>query len=194
MKGAILKRTATVIETEELGSNLCWQPEGRCNSFTRESILASAPPSSGLYGLVHFDRQIFIGEADDVREALLRHENETDFKSHRLNPTGFTFELCGAQSRKLWAAELIARFQPVLQKEAVLTELWSSSNRSLQNEANQGEWELGTDADHQEFSVHEHKEPPKARRRLRMKRTQALGLASIFVASAAIIVYLASTR
>ena len=192
MKGAILKRTATVIETEELGSNVCWRPEGRCNSFTRESILASAPPSSGVYGLLHFDRQIYIGEADDVREALLRHENETDFKSHHLKPTGFTFELCGIESRTLWAAELIARFQPVLQKEALLTELWSSSNRPLQNEPDQGEWELGTDADHQEFPVHEREEPPKARRRVRMKRIQALGLASIFVASAGIIVYVAS--
>ena len=69
--------------------------------------------------MVNFNRQIFIGESANIREALLRRESETDFKSHGLKPTGFTCELCGAESRKLWAAELIARFQPLLQKEVV---------------------------------------------------------------------------
>jgi hypothetical protein len=186
-----LKRTATVVDKEELGSNLCWQPEGRCNSFTRESILANAPPSSGVYGLVNFDRQIFIGESDNIREALLRHENETDFKSERLKPTGFTFELCGAQSRKLWAAELIARFQPMLQKEGVLIEPWSPSNGPMLNETDQGDWQLGTGADHQEFPIHEREKHLKTHRSFRIKRTHAFGMASILVASAAIILYLA---
>ena len=186
-----MKRTATVVDKEELGSNLCWQPEGRCNSFTRESILANAPPSSGVYGLVNFDRQIFIGESDNIREALLRHQNETDFKSQGLTPTGFTFELCGVQSRKLWAAELIARFAPLLQKEAALIEPWPPSNGPVPNETDKGDWKLGTDDDHKEFPVHERQEHSKARRRFRIKRTQAVGLASIFVATAAIIFYLA---
>ena len=129
-----MKRTATVIDKEELGLTLSWRPEGRCNSFTRQSILANAPPSSGVYGLVNFDRQIFIGESDNIREALLRHESETDFKSHGLKPTGFTFELCSAELRKLWAAELIARFQPLLQKEVALTEPCSASNSPMLNE------------------------------------------------------------
>ena len=186
-----MKRTATVIDTEELGSNLCWRPEARCNSSTRESILASAPPSSGVYGLVNFDRQLFIGESDNIREALLRHENETDFKSQGLKPTGFTFELCGAESRKLWAVELISRFQPVLQKEVALTEPWSPSNGPTLNETDQGDWKLGTDADHHEFGVHEREKHPKVRRRFRIKRSQTIGLASMLVASAAIIFYLA---
>ena len=142
-----MKQTDTVTDEGGLGTNLCWQPEGRCNSFTRESILASAPPSSGVYGLVHFDRQIFIGESDDIREALLRHENETDFKSQRSKPTGFTFELCGAESRKLWVAELIARFQPMLQKETTLNEPRSPSDDPMLNETDQGDWKLGTDSD-----------------------------------------------
>ena len=142
-----MKRTDTVIDKEELGSNLSWRPEGRCNSFTKESILASAPPSSGVDGLVHFDRQIFIGESDNIREALLRRESEVDFKSQRLKPTGFTFELCGAESRKLWAAELVARFQPLLQKEMTLTEPRSPSDDPMLNETDQGDWKLGTDSD-----------------------------------------------
>ena len=184
-----MNRTGTVIDQEELGSNLSWRPEGRCNSFTKESILAYAPPSSGIYGLVNCDRQIFIGESDNIREALLRHESETDFRSQGLRPTGFTFELCGAESRKLWAAELIAKFRPLLQNEAALAEQWSPSIGPMPNEADQGDWELGTDGDHQEFGMHEREERPKAPRRI--KRTQAIGLASIVVAGAAIILYLA---
>jgi sporulation related protein len=190
-QGAILKQTASVVDKEELGLNLCWQPEGRCNSFTRQSILAKAPSSSGVYGLVNFDRQIFIGESDNIREALLRHENQIDFKSERLKPTGFTFELCGAQSRKLWAAELIARFQPMLQKEGVLIQPWSASNAPMLNETDQGDWQLGTGADHQEFPIHEREKHLKTHRSFRIKRTHAFGMASILVASAAIILYLA---
>jgi cell division septation protein DedD len=187
----ILKRTGTVIEKEELGLNLSWRPDGRYPSFTRDSILDCAPPSSGVYGLVNFDRPIFIGESADIREALLRHESEIDYSSQRLKPTGFTFELCGAESRKLWAAELMAKFQPLLQKEAALTEPWLPSNGPMLNETDQDHWKLGTEADCQESRVHEREEHPKARRRFRIKRTQAVELASIFVASAAIISYLA---
>jgi cell division septation protein DedD len=184
-----LKRTGNVVNKDEWGSNLCWRPEGRCTSFTRESILASAPPSSGVYGLVNFDRQMFIGESDNIREVLLRHENETDFKSHGLKPTGFAFELCGAESRKLWAGELIARFQPVLQKEAVLTELWSPSNGSTLDEPDQGGWKLGTDADHQEFPVREREDRPKHHWTFQLNRTYTVTLVSILVASAAVIFY-----
>src|SRR5215467_14301695 len=71
-----------------------------------------------------------------------------------------------------------------------LTESWSPSNGPMLNETDQGDWKLGTDAD-QEFRLHQRQEPPKARRRFRIKRTQAVGLASIFAASGAIILYLA---
>ena len=38
--------------------------------------------------------------------------------------------------------------------------------------------------------MHQRQEPPKARRRFRIRRTQAVGLASIFVASGAMVLYL----
>ena len=150
-----MKQTNTITQQEVLGSNLCWRPEGRSDSFTRRSILAIAPPSSGVYGLVNADRQIFIGDSDNIRGALLRHESETDFKSLRLKPTGFMFELCGAESRRLWAAELIARFPPVLQKEAALSESRPPANGPVLNEMDEDDWKLGTNADHQDFPVHE---------------------------------------
>jgi hypothetical protein len=95
-----LKPAAGKIDKESVSQNLSWQPDVRCNSFLRESILACAPATSGVYGLFDFDCQIFIGDAAKIRETLLRHESETDVQ--HLKPTGFTFELRAGELRTLW--------------------------------------------------------------------------------------------
>src|SRR5215813_762878 len=132
-----------------MGWSLSWQPEGRCNSFTRESILSSAPPSSGVYGVFNFDCQIFIGESANIREALLGHESKNDFQ--HLKPTGFTFELCAAELRTLWAAELRARFHPMLQTGATLTDNGSLSRSTLAVELGSSVTDIKTSADDIEF-------------------------------------------
>src|SRR5262245_26765019 len=102
---AIVKPTVTDINKDAERWSLSWQPEGRCNSFTREAILAGAPPTPGVYGLFNFDCQVFIGAAPNMQEALLRHLKETDFQSSHLQPTGFTFEACSAELSKSRADE-----------------------------------------------------------------------------------------
>ena len=186
----ILKSADAHIDKEAVRWSLSWHPDSRCDSFTRESILACAPPSSGVYGLFNFDCQVFIGESANIQEALLRHESETDFQSKHLRPTGFTFEPCTAEIRKSKADELIARFQPVLQTEAALTETWSPSNGPMVSEVGVGDQELESYADHPEFPVHEREKRPKVRRPLYLTRTQGTALAAIFVASAVVIFYL----
>jgi hypothetical protein len=181
----ILKPAIAKIDKESKNWNLSWQPDGRCNSFTRESILACAPSTSGVYGLFNFDCQIFIGESANIREALLRHQNETDFQSQHLRPTGFTFEPCAAELRKTKADELITRFRPVLQTGAALSEAWSPLNGPMLSETDQGDWKL---ADHQEFHAHEREERPKVHRSFQLK-TPAVALAAILVVSAAVILY-----
>ena len=170
---------------------LSWQSDSRCNSFTREAILACAPPTSGVYGLFNFDCQVFIGESANIQEALLRHESETDFQSRHLRPTGFTFEPCAAELRKTKADELIARFRPVLQTGAALSETWSPSNVPMVSETDERGQELETYADHLDFPEHEREERPKAGRfQLKLKRTQAIALAAMLVASAVAVFYL----
>jgi cell division septation protein DedD len=149
-----------------------------------------APPTSGVYGLFNFDCQLFIGESANIREALLRHESETDFQSQHLRPTGFTFEPCAAELRKTKVDELIARFHPVLQTGAALTETWSPTNGPMVSETDHVGQELETYADHREFPVHEREERPKVRRRFQLRRTQTVTLAAMFVASAVVILYL----
>lgn len=184
-----MKPTAADIDKEAMRWSLSWHPEGRCDSFTEEAILAWAPPTSGVYGLFNFDCQVFIGESANIQEALLRHVSETDFQSRHLRATGFTFEPCTAELRKHKAAELIARFRPVLQTEAALTAL-SSSDRSIASDGRGYGQDLEAYADHLDFPVYEREKPPKARRRFHSKLALGAAFAAMFIASAVVIVYL----
>jgi hypothetical protein len=169
---------------------LSWQPDGRCNSFTKEAILACAPPTSGVYGLFNFDCQIFIGASANIREALLRHASETDFQSQHLRPTGFTFEPCAVELCKIEVDELTARFHPVLQSETALTPTRSPSSSPRVSEVSAGSKALETHANHQEFPAHERARHRKVHRRFHFERTRGAALAAIFVASAVVILFL----
>ena len=170
---------------EELESwTLSWQPEGRCGSFTREAILAYAPPTSGVYGLFNFNCQIFIGEAENIQKILLRLESEPDFQSEQLRPTGFTFEPCSEELRKTKAAKLIARFRPVLQTEAALTEIRSRANGPMPIAARGARQESETDADDHEFPLHSETRS-KVHWRFELKRGRIVALATLLIASAA---------
>jgi cell division septation protein DedD len=186
----ILKPAAAKIDKDAVRWSLSWHPEGRCDSFTREAILECAPPTSGVYGLFNFDCQVFIGESPNIQEALLRHESETDFQSRPLRPTGFTFEPCAAELRKLKADELIAKFRPVLQTEAALADTGSPPQGPTLTKTGLHGQELACYADHQEFPVHEREERPKVRRRFYFTRTQGTASAAMFVATAVVIFYL----
>jgi cell division septation protein DedD len=166
--------------------NLSWQPDGRCESFTKKAILVSAPPTSGVYGLYSHDCQVFIGETENIQGALLRHERETDFTSRHLQPVGFTFESCAAEVRKSKADELIARFCPVLQTKAALDE--SQSNSATTSKGGLDTKKLETSVDGQGLSVHERKKRPKVRRNFLCKRTHG-AVATSFVAGAVAIFY-----
>jgi hypothetical protein len=60
-----------------------------------------------------------------------------------------------AEFRKTKAAELIARFRPVLQTEAALTDTGSPSSGRIVSEVRLGAQELGIYADHYDLSVQE---------------------------------------
>ncbi|HEY7220714.1 MAG TPA: SPOR domain-containing protein [Candidatus Binatia bacterium] len=184
-----MKPTTANVDKEAAHWSLSWQPDGRRNSFNKEAILASAPPTSGVYGLFNFDCQVFIGASGNIREALLRHLRESDFQSQHLRPTGFTFEPCALELCKPKVDELIARFRPVLQTEAALTESWSLSNSSMASEVGPSAKELKSDTDHHEFPVHEGERQPKVRGRFQFKRL-GTALAVILVGSVMVIFYL----
>jgi cell division septation protein DedD len=184
-----LKPTAVSVDKEATRWSLSWQPDGCCNRFTREAILASAPVASGVYGLFNFDCQIFIGASVNIREALRRHISETDFQSQHLRPTGFTFEACALELCKPKVDELIAKFRPVLQTEAALTETRAPTNAPMPTDVGRSGNQIRIHRDHHEFPAHQSERQPKARRRFRFNRLGA-ALAAIVVASALVIFYL----
>lgn len=186
----MLNPTAENIDKEEISWSLSWRREGHSDRFTRESILASAPPTSGVYGLFNNDCQLFIGESANIQEALLRHESETDFQSRHLQPTGFTFEPCAAELRKPKADELIARFCPVLQTDSALTETWSLSDGPTASWVPLGGQQVETNADHQEFPVHERDKRAKVRQAFSFKGKQRIAFAVLIVVSAMVSFYL----
>src|SRR5258706_1061982 len=184
------KPTTAHIDKEAMRWNLSWHPEGRCDSFTKEAILDCAPPTSGVYALFNFDCQVFIGESANIQEALLRHESESDFQSRHLQPTGFTFEPCAAELAKAKADELIAKFHPILQSEAALSEILSPSSSASFSAMDLGGQELETDVDHEEFPAQEPENRSDVRRHFFSMRTLEAASAATLVASVAVIFYL----
>jgi cell division septation protein DedD len=105
-----------------------WPSNGDYYNFKEEAIKLHAPPVSGVYGVYNFKHHILIGQANNIREALLRHQRENKFRFRRLQPTGFTFEACPVEFKEFRVRELIWEYQPVIQSdEAVgLAALWRS--------------------------------------------------------------------
>jgi hypothetical protein len=105
-----------------------WPSNGDYYNFKEEAIKLHAPPVSGVYGIYNFKHHILIGHANNIREALLRHQKENKFRFRRLQPTGFTFEACPAEFKEFRARHLIWEYQPVIQSDETigLAALWRS--------------------------------------------------------------------
>jgi|GEM_PF-368500 len=98
-----------------------WQPHGNVHSLSGFAITQLVPKVSGVYGLHNQHQQLFIGEAADLREALLLHWHGSDklFRGHQ--PTHFSFEICDTETRAQRAQSLIASHQPAIQALQLLT-------------------------------------------------------------------------
>ena len=168
---------------------MSWQPNGRYYTFSPDVIRACVPPSSGVYGLFNFHHQLFIGESDNLQDALLRHRSDGDSQARRHRPTGFTFQLYSAEVRKRKAAELIERFRPVRQAEAALTEPVPTAADPAESAVPLGELDH-TQIDLEEFSMHERESPPAAQPRYYFERAQGAALIALFAVCMAVSFYL----
>jgi len=68
-------------------------------AFTAISVQNNAPNLSGVYGLSNSAEWIFIGEASNIRNALLEHLREVNGMPAARKPRGFSFELTPAVQR-----------------------------------------------------------------------------------------------
>ena len=73
--------------------------QGAPMSFTAISVQNNAPDSSGVYGLSNSSEWIFIGEASNIRNALMEHLREVNGMPAARKPRGFSYELSPAIQR-----------------------------------------------------------------------------------------------
>ena len=110
-----------------------WQNIGDYYSFKQDAITEHAPTASGVYGLFNSRHLIVIGSAANVRDALLHHRRQTDFRFSRFEPSGFTFEICAPDRRDARAQELTREYRPISAPEnpigiATLYRSWRAPN------------------------------------------------------------------
>jgi cell division septation protein DedD len=96
--------------------------------FKEEEIKVHAPGASGVYGLYNVRHQIRIGNSTNIREALLQHLRDSNFRFRRFEPTGFTFEVCPKDSTDVRMQQLILEYNPIAQSRGGigLRSLWCS--------------------------------------------------------------------
>jgi len=73
--------------------------QGAPMAFTAISVQNNAPNLSGVYGLSNSEEWIFVGEANNIRNALLEHLREVNGMPAARKPRGFSYELSPAVQR-----------------------------------------------------------------------------------------------
>ena len=77
------------------------------------AVQSFAPVASGVYGVSNAREWIYIGETDDIRDALLTHLQEFDSPLMKKRPTGFVFEVCDRARRSARQDCLVLEYEPV---------------------------------------------------------------------------------
>ena len=80
--------------------------------FLPAAIRTYAPALSGVYGISSALEWIYIGEADDIRDALLRHLQDPASSLMKRHPTGFVFEVCEQAARLARRDRLVQEYGP----------------------------------------------------------------------------------
>lgn len=85
-------------------------------SFTAPSVREHAPTLSGIYGISNAGEWIYIGETDNIQEALLRHLQDVDAALLKRQPTGFVFEVCDQSKRPTRQDRLVLEYEPTFNR------------------------------------------------------------------------------
>jgi len=80
--------------------------------FVPGAIQTFAPMASGVYGISNALKWLYIGETDDIREALLAHLSEYESPLMRSKPAGFVFEVCDRSRRAARQDRLVHEYGP----------------------------------------------------------------------------------
>jgi hypothetical protein len=80
--------------------------------LTTAAVRAFAPVASGLYGVSNASQWLFIGETDDIQDALLTHLQDYETPLMKKQPTGFVFEICDRAGRCARQDRLVLEYEP----------------------------------------------------------------------------------
>ncbi len=81
--------------------------------LTPAGILAGAPEESGVYAIHTPTRWVFIGDGDNVRQALFDHLNAPDERLDAFHPLSFSWEAAAPAGRAALRDALIGELRPV---------------------------------------------------------------------------------
>src|SRR5512140_571236 len=79
-----------------------------------------APRESGVYGVSNAQEWIYIGETDNIQDALLGHLTQSDSPMMTRQPTGFVFEMCDGTSRSARLDRLVSEYAPRCNQDLAL--------------------------------------------------------------------------
>jgi hypothetical protein len=77
-----------------------------------------APASSGVYGVSNAHEWIYIGESDNIQDALLGHLHDADASFMKKGPSGFVFEICGRAVRTGRQNRLVLEYGPAFNRNS----------------------------------------------------------------------------
>ncbi len=80
--------------------------------FSSSSVSLNAPSAPGVFGITNSREWLMIGEADDIRAALLNQLAQSSLL-RSMDPTGFVFEVCQASVRSARHKRLIEEYRPI---------------------------------------------------------------------------------
>jgi hypothetical protein len=80
--------------------------------FNLNSVQVYAPNSAGLYGISNSREWIYIGEAENIRAALMAHLEDASAPLMKRQPTGFVFEATNGPGRAIRQDRLILEYEP----------------------------------------------------------------------------------
>ena len=87
--------------------------------FTPGAIQMHAPVASGVYGISNAREWIYIGQADNIQDALLNHLQDLSTSLMERQPTGFVFELCDGARRPARQDRLVFEYEPVCNRHSL---------------------------------------------------------------------------
>lgn len=77
-----------------------------------------APTRSGVYGISNAREWIYIGESDNIQDALLQHMRELKTPLMDRLPAGFVYEVCDAARRPARQDRLVHEYEPVCNRRS----------------------------------------------------------------------------